>query len=173
MGYLDSFADPLFKTDAEGRIVFFPNGKLGRGRIVPDAATAEGLRKTVKYGMPLLIVVAVAAVIGIGTLIGIGVAIVLGLLFQLYLRWRVSGLPVSDVSLTFGEVRQRQADALGMGWLIVLAIGSAILAASSLFMALTDGQQVWIGVFGAILFGVCLVMFLNMIRMRRRSRPAG
>jgi hypothetical protein len=173
MGYLDSFADPLFKTDAEGRTVFFPNGKLARGRIVPDAATAEDLRKTVKYGTPVLIVVAVAAVIGIGTLVGIGVAIVLGLLFQLYLRWRVSGLPVSDASLTFGEVRQRQADALGTGWLIVLAIGSAVLVAGSAFMALADPSQTWMGIFGTIFFGVCLILFLNMIRLRRRSRQAG
>jgi hypothetical protein len=170
MGYLDSFADPLFKTDAEGRIVFFPNGKLGRGRIVPDAATALKLHNTVKYATPLLILVAVAAVIGLGTLVGIAVAVVIGLLYQLYLRSRVSGLPYSDVALTFGEVRQRQADALGLGWLTVLAIGSAVLAASSLAMALMDRRQVWMGVFGCVLFGLCLIMFLNMIRLRQRSR---
>ena len=172
MGYLDSFSDPLFKTDEEGRTVFFPNGKLGRRRIVPDAATAEQLRNTGKYGTPLRIVVAVAAVLGLGTLVGLGVAIVLGILFQVYLRWRVSGLAASDARLTFGEVRQRQADALGMGWLTALAVGSAVLAATSLFMALIDRRQVWMGVFGTILFGVCLILFLNMIRLRRRSRQA-
>jgi hypothetical protein len=169
MGYLDSFADPLFKTDADGRTVFFPSGKLGRGRIVPDAATALRLRNAVKYGMPVMILLAVVAVTGLSLPIGLAVAVAIGILFQVYMQFQVRGLAYSDARLTFGEVRQRQADALGFGWLVALAVGSAVLALSSLAMAILSPEQVWMGVFGTVFFGVCLAMILNMIRIRSRA----
>jgi hypothetical protein len=169
MGYLDSFADPLFKTDDQGRIVFFPSGKLAKGRIVPDQATATRLRNTVKYGMPVLIVLVVAAVLWFGMPIGLAVAVGIGVLYQVFMQIQVRNLPRSDARLTFAEVRERQARALGLRWLIPMAIISAILAASAAFLAATDPESLYVGLFGAVFFGVCLVAFLYMIRLRGRA----
>jgi hypothetical protein len=46
MGYFDGIAANYFKTDGEGRHVFFPWGILGSGYLVPTDAEYERLRAT-------------------------------------------------------------------------------------------------------------------------------
>lgn len=48
MGILDALAAGAFKTDAEGRILFFPWARYGRGYVIPTAEEREELRKRLK-----------------------------------------------------------------------------------------------------------------------------
>ncbi|MGE0204777.1 MAG: hypothetical protein AB7E70_07805 [Hyphomicrobiaceae bacterium] len=67
--YMEGIIEPLFKTDALGRTVFYPFGVFGRGRIVPDAAAAEGLRGRLRRFQWVLVIgvpaVWIAAIIGL------------------------------------------------------------------------------------------------------------
>src|SRR3954470_22575522 len=85
MGYFDGLANSAFKKDGQGRDLFFPNGILGKGRILPDAETAAKLRhKVVQFyklfmfgGLPAIVVlvnvpggIPILAVVGVVATIG-------------------------------------------------------------------------------------------------------
>ncbi len=169
MGYLDALADPMFKTDEAGQIVFFPAGKMGKGRIVPDAAAAADLRRAVKIGSMTSIVLAVVLVLALDFWIALPVAILLGIAYQAFLLYRVRGLPKSDARLTYADISRAQAKAFGRGWLVALSLMSAVLFASSIFYVFTVEENRWIGVAGVVIFGTTLVLFLNQFRLRGRG----
>lgn len=169
MGFLDGLSDPMFKRDANGRILFYPSGKLGKARILPDEATAGRLRKTVKYGMLTLIAVVVALVLVTPIWIAIPGAMVVGGLWQLYLVSAVRDCPKSDETLTFKEIREAQARALGLGWLIPFAILSVLLMAVSAYLALAARGNPLVGWIGVLIFGACLVSIVLQIRTRLRQ----
>lgn len=43
MGYFDKAAENYFKETTEGEVIYYPNGVLGKGRLVPDSSTKEEL----------------------------------------------------------------------------------------------------------------------------------
>lgn len=46
---LDRLVAPLFRMSNSGRVLFFPFGALGRGRVVPDWATSAQLRTGARH----------------------------------------------------------------------------------------------------------------------------
>lgn len=48
MGYFDGITDAVFKTAEDGTSLFYPNGVLGKGYILPDAAKKQEIRKKLK-----------------------------------------------------------------------------------------------------------------------------
>ena len=41
MGYFDGLTDGVFKTDSEGKFLFYPWGVPGKGYILPDDSDGE------------------------------------------------------------------------------------------------------------------------------------
>ena len=56
----------LFKRDEQGRTVMYPNGVIGRGYVVPDAATEHKMRRTLMW-----------LVLGSGLFGGIGIQVMM------------------------------------------------------------------------------------------------
>jgi hypothetical protein len=86
----------LFKRDADGRIVMFPNGVMGRGYLVPDAATENKMRRALTRLQ-----------IGSGLLGGIGMGIMM-VLFGHVKTWTP------------------MAWAMAFAWLVVVVTGQRI-----------------------------------------------
>ena len=61
MGYFDGLTDGIFKTDSEGRFLFYPWGVLGKGYVLPDDSKKQEVRQFVslwyKVSLPAIIVV--------------------------------------------------------------------------------------------------------------------
>lgn len=170
MGYLDGLAEPLFKHDAEGRIVFFPAGRMGKGRILPDEATAASLKTTVKYGTLAMIAAIIVLVLALDFWIALPVALAIGAVYQFFLFSRVRAFPRSDAKLSYAEVTRAQANAMGMRWLVPLGIVSLLLLLSSLWVALSAaGGDRWTGWLGVLIFGACLVIFAFQMRVKMRG----
>lgn len=183
--YFDSLVNPLFARDSQGRFVFYPYGALGRGRILPDEATAERIRRRVRVGYMLFFLILIPAMGYFGATFGAGgtrftvmellgfIALggIVGLAFQLYMRSLVRGRPVSDERLTFRSTWQTQARTLGRGWLTGLLIVSILLVLSGLAaLAIDPRGNLVAGLTSIVMFGLCAVLFWHQRRMANDRR---
>ena len=125
MGYFDGLANSSFKIDAEGREVFFPYGIFAKGRVLPDAETADAIRgKIVNFykilmfaGIPLSVVL-VNLPGGVIALVGVGILACFGSWF--YFRQLCEGLEISDERLGYAEAQRNAARGHSYLGLIVL-----------------------------------------------------
>lgn len=170
--YLDGLVDPMFSTDDQGRRTFYPFGVLGRGRILPDAARAEALRRRARIvtGCVFAIIIPAIAISGSTgwTLNSFAVlmicAVAVGLAQSLYLRSLVSDLPVSETRLKLASAWRAQASSLGRGWLRALFGVSAIFVVTGLAIAIFDRDMILLGLASVAMFGPCAVLFWRQLR---------
>lgn len=175
--YFDSLVAPLFKKDDQGRTLFFPAGIWSKGRIIPDEATGERLRKGIRRGYMVLfgLLIPLFAIGNAflsrgsnGWMYPIIGGLLIGLAFQAYTFTLARGLPVSDNRLSYKEAVTSQSRALGAGWLKALAIGSALFVLGSLAMTiLGSGSDRLVGLAGMALFGGCLALFTWQMKMAK------
>src|SRR3954469_20648308 len=169
MGYFDGLANSTFKKDAQGRDLFYPNGMLGKGRIIPDAETAAKLRdKVVQFyklfmfgGLPAIVIL-VNVPGGIPILVAVGVIATVGTWF--FFRSLARDLPVSDERLGYREAQRNAARGHSYFGLVMLAVISFFMTAMGFFVLMIGDQEVfWIGFGCTLLFGACLALFIWMI----------
>ena len=168
MSLTDAFVGVLFKQDERGRTLFFPNGVLGRGYIVPDAETEARLRKTMtwlQFG---------AVGIGIGGMLmaqafagplsgwpagmwaGFGaVTLVLMVLMRVAVKRLVTGLrPGPDKSrLSLTEFYARQAVALPRWYHWMQVLFSGLFFVTSLGLLIFNEEMTGVALLGVSLFG--------------------
>lgn len=167
MGYFDGLTDAAFKTDAEGRQVFYPWGVMGKGYVTRDVAHYQKLRQNIKwmYMVVLPVIILNQAIFGMKANL-----VFLPLYFVWYLvmlkRW-TSGLDVSSEKMTVAEARRNSAKSHNRGTLIFFVIVSAIFVVLGLWM-MTAGHF-WQGVFAAGFFGACGVMIGLMLRDKSKA----
>ena len=175
MGYFDGLANSSFKKDAEGRDLFFPHGMMGKGRVLPDAETADALRaKIVNFykllmfgGIPLMVVL-VNLPGGIPLVVAIGVLFCIGSWF--YLRHLTSDYPISDERITYAEAQRSAARGHSYIGLVVLSVISLLFVAGGVFILLVgDADSRLVGLLCTVFFGACFCVFLWMIVSKRRQ----
>lgn len=79
MDYFDGLTDTKFKTDTQGRLLFYPWGILGKGSFLPDESKKQQIRRFVR----LYYIMFLPAIIG--TIVFIGCVYSFALLFLLFL----------------------------------------------------------------------------------------
>lgn len=174
----DRITAQQFKVDAEGRIVFYPYGMYGKGRILPDRATAEAFYNiqkqlfTLALGIAGVLVGAYHFGVDFRWLMGIGVVLgaVLCAVSWLRIRTLVLHLPVSEEPYDFGaSLRTDGRSELRGHWL-----GSLAFVVIGIFMLRSDKpEQVWIGWSGIIFFGAAFLIFTwQAIARAHRKRSA-
>jgi len=178
VGYFDGLANSAFKTDAEGRELFFPYGILGKGRVLPDAETAAAIRaKVVNFykllmfaGIPLMVVLVNLP----GGTIGVfGIAAIAGIGSWFYFRSLTAGLAISGERMSYAEAQRSAARGHSYLGLILLSVLCLVFVIGGLFLLAVDDTEVrLIAIACIVLFGGCLGLFLWMIAVKRRSPPA-
>ncbi|MCB1548129.1 MAG: hypothetical protein KDJ41_09915 [Hyphomicrobiaceae bacterium] len=173
MGYFDGLTGASFKTDPQGRTVFYPFGVLAKGRIVPDDAAERALKRQLKtaYMVFLPATVAIAAV-GVSSNLMLTLALItlLTVSFQLFVSSLIKGYARSDERLTLREAQMTQARSLGRRWLVALAIISALLAAGGLaVVALEPHEGLLTGLGTFAFFGACFAVFTSQVRRLKRE----
>jgi hypothetical protein len=174
----DRIATQNFKVDAEGRIVFFPYGMYGKGRILPDRATVEAVHTAQKQvftfvlGVAAVLLGAYQVGVGFPWVLGIGVVIGAAACAVSWLRIRalVLHLPISDEPFDFGDSIQNNGRSGLRGHLIA----SLVFVLGGIFMLLFGKpEDHWVAVAAIAFFGVGFLLFSwqAIARMRRR-RPA-
>ena len=151
MDYFDGMADGKFKTDARGRLLFYPWGILGKGYVLPDEYKKKEIRKFVK----LCCIVFWPLMTGTAIFIGWKFSFIMLFLILLYYNFEASkllkGTPVADEKLSFKEKYSSSARSHRLGTLWMIAIFSALFLLSSIAIFLRNKD--------ARLFGLACVIF--------------
>lgn len=134
MGYFEGLVGGAFKKDTQGRAVFYPMGVLAKGRVLPDDATEQRVRRfMVRYYMVGLPVAVLAGAFGTWLWVVLALA-ALAVWFVLGLKGLLENCPVSDEKLTLKEGYRNSAVAHNPLILQVLC-GLMVLFAAMSFVA--------------------------------------
>src|SRR5260221_1103146 len=162
MGFFDNLAETAFKKTPDGSDIYYPNGVIGKGRIVRDSTRRQKLfnhhKRICKYGIPL--VTLYGAVLGAsggftkGHLIFIVVVMVLLFARQRHL---IAGLPIYSEKPTVTEFAERRAKVFHPLLLLFLGVSSLILIVGGAAMPIllrTSFEKILFPMIGLIGFGV-------------------
>ena len=177
MGWLDRMIAPAFTQDGDGRDVFLPWGKFGKGRVIPSAADRAWVRRYLKiYCICIILtvpIVMIGRIIGTslelstaGILVGAIVCLIVAPLIPLRLcarAWPIAG----DRELTVRDAMSGVANEMGPVFLWIGIVCGGIMVAASLFI-LVFSDETLTGALGAGFFGTCLGFLVWILRARRR-----
>jgi len=180
MGFFDNLTETAFRKSIDGSDVYFPNGVIGKGRIVRDPTRRQKLfnyhKRIIKYGLPLMILygLVVGATGGITKGHLIFIVVVGGLLFARQ-RYLIAGLPVYSERLTVTEVTARGAKIFHPLLLFLLGGCSLILivggAAIPILLSIPFDKIAFpiIGLIGFGVLGLSLSVYLYKARKSNNS----
>ena len=174
MGYFDGLTAAAFKTDSQGRDLFFIWGKFGKGRVIPSEADGAAVRSYLKnYYICVLVGILPTVMLGGEAgqprwflTIAIFMALALAGLVPLWLRTR-QWAP-ADERLTYREAVAASATAHGAITLWLLTAVAALFVLGGLLLLLAT-EATLVGLFSVLFFGACLGIFIWMLVMRRRG----
>lgn len=171
MGYFDGLTDAAFKTDQQGRKVFYPWGVLGKGYITRDEAHYQRLRSKIKWTY----IISLPAIIIGQVLYGWKIAVLFAVMYTVWylamLTLWLSGLEISGEKITVAEARRNSARSHNRATLIFLTVVSVLFVIMGLLVAL--GGKVWLGLLTAVFFGGCGWMIFQMLRDKAKQRREG
>ncbi len=178
MRLFDSFAAPLFGTDAEGRPVYFPSGTWGYGYVLKDAKAADKIRRRVRMSFMIFFIFVVPVFIQIIPLntssdipLLLGASVSVGVILNILLRWYARGLPRSNTRMTLREANARHVRSLGRGWLIAMMILMLpLIGLGVAVVAMDEPDMKWLGWILIVMFSGCLVSFI--VKLRSHARMA-
>jgi hypothetical protein len=174
----------LFRRDQEGRTVMYPNGAMGRGYLVPDAATEQKMRRTLMW---LVIGSGVFAVVGMQVMtiffgpvhlwtvqswvIAMAALVALAVGYRALMRALVQGLTPVGQRMGMLEALKRQAEAMPRWYLWFLVIFAPLLVAGSILWMAEDGSMMnrAVGLVGVLLFGAATVQAIYGLMRRQQA----
>jgi hypothetical protein len=176
MGYFDALANASFKTTADGQLLFYPYGSLGRGYIIPTKAEFDKLRRTYKYiwiVTLLLIIIAVWISLFVTSIsfpfIVLPVLLAFVIAYMVWARLQCQTLALSSEKLTYGESISNETRGLSSGFLWVFEILSILLILYGLVLLIADPSQ-WLLALGLIVvFAACAYLWARMILIKKRQ----
>jgi hypothetical protein len=171
VGYFDGLTDAAFKTDAEGRVLFFPWGVLGRGYVLPDQDAHQRLRGQMRtlyiVGMPLMILL---VVIGQPMILASLLPVMLVAQLAMVRVW-TRGLEPASESMTMGEAYRNSANSHGAPTLWVLLVCSVLLTFGAVFIVVAG--EVLAGGVATAFFLSASGLFAYMIGSRKSTNGCG
>ena len=108
MGFFDKLAESAFKESSNGEIIYYPNGALGKGRLVTDPAQKTKLfnysKRLFKYLFPLGIIYGMGAGFSYGVSLESIIPIIV-IYFVAFIRQRflIKNLAIHNEKLTIKE----------------------------------------------------------------------
>lgn len=154
MGYFDGITDASFKTDSQGRNVFYPWGILGSGYILESEEQKQKFRKF--FSRMYMIVFAVIIVVQTVFTAWLNVALLpfFYLWFHFALKKMTKGLEKSSEKLKTSEAYKNSAKSHNLFTLILLELASFVFVALG-FLMVYKGQKVIFGYIAIVFFGLC------------------
>ena len=167
--YLDRFTARHFKEDEHGRTRFYPMGSFTSGRHLPDAVTAERMRRAVGASYLVLIValapVAFSAVAFFhrmswrGLMVIVMLSVVTGACFGGWLQVLARGFPKSDSPLASRDTSQDRARSLGRNGLVWSMATSMVMGVASMLVVLAQPAAMSrvLALLSVSVFGACAI----------------
>ncbi len=178
MAFFDKLSTLWFKTDSQGRELYFPDGFFGKGYILPDPMTKE---KALKFHKRYSVIGFVAGLfvgmvlVSYDPLSYIKIPVVIGFLglFIAIFTWGkrkiTANLEISEERLTFKENLADFVSGVHVFWLWLLVIVSLLFIGLSILLFLNEPEKPWILLYGLIPFGPCAILFLYAIYIKKKN----
>jgi hypothetical protein len=158
----------LFKSDQAGRTIVYPNGVTGRGYLVPDAATEQRMRRTLRWAVLGSAVFGGAGMVALMAVYGqifdwpaepwiIAVAglIIFNFGYRSWAKRLMRGMAPATERMRLVEAWKRQAEAMPRWYLWFNAIAGPILLLAMVFnIAVTQSAMI------AVLSVICMPLFV-------------
>jgi hypothetical protein len=185
MGYFDSLID--FKTNTDGKIIYYPNSFWGRGYIVPSLEKKNEIQRAAKRIWKLFLFLLFVSVAGSGISITLlssrwwlafGVFIFLLLLglaiwHQRSLQRLANGLAPSNVKITLLESYTNSALSMSFLSLVFLEALSWSAVFTGWQIARNPQYLPWLfrplGIVAVLFFGLGIIAFLYMIVVKIKT----
>lgn len=185
--FIDGMTAHMFRSDTNGSgVVFYPNGVLGRGYVLPDAGAEQRTRHVLRWIMAGAIAGPIA---GVNALLGVfgqpmawppavwlttGVVVALfALAMHVALRGLVRGLAESPQPLSLAQALNAQTCGLPRWYFYVMALAGPLLMVGSILWltaAPSFMERIWAGV-GLALFTAATVQAFAGLRMKPDEPP--
>ena len=137
MGYFDKLTESAFKQSKTGESIYFPNGVLGKGRLVKDVLKKDKLfkfhKRLNKYLVPFGVLYGMLIGLGGGlSMDSILPILIIGIIVFIRQRYLIWGLPIHDERLTLGEATTSVSKAFHPALLVVMGVNGILLILLSL-----------------------------------------
>lgn len=170
MGYLKGITEINFKTDDEGRTLFYPWGFLGKGYLLPDEAKIEKIKRYKKIyhiiTIPCISILAVS-ILG-GCVYCFAIMLIFPLLYFGGTAMLLKGVPfVPDTKLSFKESYENSSKAHNICTLWVMLACSILFTLAGVILIFLDKTSWVIGLICILFFGACSCVFSYMIKVKK------
>ena len=179
MGYFDKITEASFKTGSNGESIYFPNGILGKGRLVQDPARKAQLfkyhKRLHKYLIPFSILYGL--IIGLGNNISLESLmpiLIIGSIVFIRQRYLIRGLPIYNEKLTVKEVASTASKAFHPAFLILMVLNGAALIVVSIAMPFILNEpinEIFTLVIGPFVLGVLsLAVYIYLYKIKKSNK---
>jgi len=171
MGYYDTIASSAFKMTRDGRMAFYPWGRLGKGYVAPSEAQYRKLRRAVTWFYIAMLPLGLLAAAAGHWVLFIPLLVVVIPVYWIIVRFLTRGMPRTDEKLTLRDAYENQArnqSRLRTWFLFLLALA---FFAFGIYTVASGGDPMN-GTFIILFAGACAALFGWMLRARRRLREA-
>ena len=168
MGYFDSIAEASFKTDADGRKLFFPWGSFGRGYVIPTEDAYVETRTTLTR-MQKVVFAAVLASLLAAPWAPVLVLSAYGVVLAIWARRTTAGWGRSSDRLSLLEAYDNQARSMSRRALWSLLVASLLFTALGVLAVVAEPRLRLITAPGVILMLLAAAVFIRMLRVSRPS----
>ena len=131
MGYFDKITEAAFKEGENGESIYYPNGIIGKGRVIKDPELKKKIfkfhKRLNKYLFPFGVIYGM--LLGLGgavSLEGLIPVIIIGVLVFLRQRFLINGLPKNSAKLTVKEASTKASKSMHPAFLIFLMVNGII-----------------------------------------------
>lgn len=169
MRYFDALTDAHFKTDKDGRTVFFPWGMLGHGYALASPEEAQKLRRQIKSYVIVSVVLIVVVLLPLGWLAGLAVGTPLILFYLVWMFSLLRRLQRSDVRMSVTEGLQAQASGYNPIVLWLMDFFSVACVAVGVIILIVEPGEWPMALLTVVMFGTCAAVFTRMLVLRRRT----
>jgi hypothetical protein len=166
MDYFDGLTDAKFKNDAQGRLLFYPWGILGKGYVLPDESKKQQIRRFVRLSYIVFWPAIIGTIIFIGWVFSFVVLFLLFLWYFFEISRFLKGLPVASERLGLSESYTNSAKSHNMATLWIMLIFSVLFVLSG-FAILVHNRDAWfVGLASIIFFGASSLANGYMIKVK-------
>ncbi|MCF8466320.1 MAG: hypothetical protein K9G33_02870 [Sneathiella sp.] len=167
MGILDSFVDPFFKEDGDGRTLYFPWGNGGSAIVIDSDETKRKIRNFLKLTHLALFLVAMACMILFGGWWALAIGPIYVIWFILGIRKLTKGLPRSNEKLDVSEMRIKKAQTIGWFWIVLMILGNIFILWSMIWY-FEESTQPYMGIFliVVLIFLLVFLFWLALLKMQ-------
>ena len=175
MGYFDGLTARNFKNINDGRTIFFPWGAIGKGYVLESKEQIERFRTWMKRCHMITLVISILSAQTFGFPAGLAMIVPILVIYYLVYNWRIKkltrGLKESAEKMTIRETQKTSAMAHDWGTLIIMEICSLGFVAAGIWILTvkSDQHSEMIGWSAILFFGLCALVFLNMMSRKRKQ----